>query len=295
MPGEKVAPITSAVEHDDATYLDFVEGMRSFSSKQVDPVMRDRYSDVAAEFAARFGRQPATLAEAKQVLDAEPIFQTRKRLYRTTQEMNWSGVVETYRKREAELIRELDKAARRGPGRLVLDPSIQYPAYFADYEFHIQPGSYHDDPLAGYIYHYGTSIFYLGSNPHGERQQALVDAGAAAAGRPGRSGPRRGLLDWVEHALAWKKRCPAAEVWGIDLSGPMVRYAHKLAVDSGIDVNYSQMAAENLKFPDNHFDVVYVYILFHEVPVGVGRQIVREAFRVLRPGGIFTMYDFANR
>ena len=45
-------------------------------------------------------------------------------------------------------------------------------------------------------------------------------------------------------------------------------------------------------FPDGHFDLVYAYILFHEVPASVTRAIVKEVHRITRPGGVFQSGDF---
>jgi SAM-dependent methyltransferase len=40
--------------------------------------------------------------------------------------------------------------------------------------------------------------------------------------------------------------------------------------------------------------MVLAMLLFHEVPTAVGRRIVEEAYRVLRPGGTFTILDFSG-
>ncbi len=71
----------------------------------------------------------------------------------------------------------------------------------------------------------------------------------------------------------------------------MVRYAHMRAADLGIDVNFAQRLAEDTKFPDNHFDTVTAFLLFHEVNIQGSVDIIREAHRVLRPGGKFLAVD----
>ena len=93
-------------------------------------------------------------------------------------------------------------------------------------------------------------------------------------------------------ATAMKERFPNAEVHGIDVAPPMLRYAHMRAADIGIDVNFSQQLAEHLRYPDGHFDVVVSYILFHEVTARTTPKIFAEAARVLRPGGVFYVIDF---
>ena len=71
-----------------------------------------------------------------------------------------------------------------------------------------------------------------------------------------------------------------------------MRYANKRSVEAGFDIAYEQMAAENLSYDENSFDVVTACLLFHELPVEIARQVVSEAFRVLRPGGVFHVFYF---
>jgi ubiquinone/menaquinone biosynthesis C-methylase UbiE len=92
--------------------------------------------------------------------------------------------------------------------------------------------------------------------------------------------------------LALKERFPDAEVWGIDAGGPMLRYGHMRAVDLGVDINLAQRLAEDTKFEDGFFDIVTSYILHHEMPAEISKQSVKEAYRILRPGGVFFPIDF---
>jgi SAM-dependent methyltransferase len=203
------------------------------------------------------------------------------------------GIIDTYRKREPELLAELDAADKMGPGSVEYDPNFKHPAYYANVEFHIQPGSYHADPLAGHIYHYGTKVFFQGRNDNDDEQRkAVAEVPVPADGQVNR------ILDLAcsigQTSTAFKERFPNAEVWGIDAGAPMVRYAHKRAVEMGLDVHFAQRMAEHTGFPDNSFDIVYAFILFHELPLGVAEDVVREAHRVLRPGGVFGVLDFTT-
>jgi SAM-dependent methyltransferase len=289
----RIGTMPAATEKDDETYLDFVEGIRVFNVASLSPTATQVGEQALAQREAELGRRISSIDEAHQVLDTLPIIQTRWRVVRTSQEMFWNGVIDTYRKREPELLAELDRADRMGPGSVEYDPTMQLPEYITHAEIHIQPGSYHADPLAGYIYHYGTKVFNQGRNDNDEIHRDNINKlPIPADGRVNR------ILDLAcsvgQGTTAFKERFPNAEVWGIDAGAPMVRYAHKRAVEMGLDVHFAQRLTEDNGFPDNYFDIVNAFILFHELPRGAAEQTIREAYRVLRPGGVFTIIDFQN-
>jgi SAM-dependent methyltransferase len=288
-PTRRIGTLDGATDADDAAYLDFIEGIRVFTVNDLTPALHQRYAELEAAFEARHGRKPVSVEEIRSELDSLPILQTHRRLFRSTQDMRGVALIETYGKREAELIRELDEFATRGPGRLLLDPTLRLPEYYTKVYFHRQPGGYADHPLAGYIYHYGTKLLFGGQNDDDSLQRNMVKSVPLPAGRVER------VVDLAcaigQSTTAWKERLPHAEVWGIDCSAPMLRYAHKRAVEMGLDITFAQMLAEDLKLPDNSVDIVHCFILFHEVPVEVGEQVLRQVYRVLRPGGLFSVMD----
>ncbi|MFD2137779.1 hypothetical protein ACFSLT_25840 [Novosphingobium resinovorum] len=52
----------------------------------------------------------------------------------------------------------------RRPHLLRIDPDFAYPEYFRAQDIHLQPGNYHDDALAGFVFHYGSKVFFTGGN-----------------------------------------------------------------------------------------------------------------------------------
>lgn len=224
------------------------------------------------------------------VLKDEPVVQAGVRAWISCQQLTWQYLRDEYHGRADLYLAELEKADRAGPGTLELNPDMAIPDY-TKHEIHLQPGGYVGDPFAGHVYHHGTNSFYKSSND----QDNLHIKYAAAQPIPV-DGKVKRILELGcgvgQMTVALKQRFPDAEVWGIDIGGPMVRYAHMRAVDLGVDVNFAQRLAEDTRFPGGHFDMVTCYILFHEVTAVAAAQIVREAHRVLRPGGVFFPIDF---
>ncbi|MFM7424684.1 MAG: class I SAM-dependent methyltransferase [Elainella sp.] len=79
-------------------------------------------------------------------------------------------------------------------------------------------------------------------------------------------------------------RCVAA-----DYSPGMVDVALKLAEANGVAVTGQVTNAMAMDFPDNTFDIVYASNLLHHIPDPV--LTIREAYRILKPGGQFCFWD----
>lgn len=55
---------------------------------------------------------------------------------------------------------------------------------------------------------------------------------------------------------------------------------------------YVEAFAEAMPFTDNSFDLVHTSVALHEMEFNQLRQILKEVYRVLKPGGIFALVDF---
>lgn len=71
--------------------------------------------------------------------------------------------------------------------------------------------------------------------------------------------------------------------FGVEINPGYIEEAQKLAITEGVLINIKQGNAENLPFPDNHFD----FVNCGEVTEHVNNpeQVCKEIFRVLKPGG----------
>ncbi|MEQ8517346.1 MAG: class I SAM-dependent methyltransferase, partial [Chromatocurvus sp.] len=92
-------------------------------------------------------------------------------------------------------------------------------------------------------------------------------------------------------AIGLKQAWPAAEVHGVDLSGSFVRAGHLWAEDMGIPVHFHQADARDTGLEPGSFDLIVSQILFHETWHDVLPEILREAQRLLAPGGLFFNVD----
>ncbi len=81
--------------------------------------------------------------------------------------------------------------------------------------------------------------------------------------------------------LEWLKS--GAQAAGVDFSAASIEKARRRCELAGYRPELRVGDAENLPFPDSSFDIVYSYGVMHHSPDT--QQCVREAWRVLKPGG----------
>ncbi len=286
-----IGTMAAMSSYDDESYLDFIEGLRMFALKSMNPSSARALKEEIT--AGKFNSENPSIIETRAIADPIPVIGIRNRMLHSTQGLNWNRVLESYGKSRIALEQELTDAEKDGPGTLQWDPNFVYPEYFTVIPYHRQPGSYHSDPLSGHIYHYGTKVFHGGSNDKDEAKiERIVSLPEPIDGKVTK------FLDIAcaigSGTVAAKERWPEAEVYGIELAGPLVRYAHMRATRMKSEVHFSQQLAEKLNFADNTFDLIYMSTLLHEMPIPEGRTAVKEAKRVLRPGGILVINDMVQ-
>lgn len=288
----KVGRTPALSQRADEVYADFMSDTRNQLLHAHWKQMSERGNAMMATASAKIEHSHAGVAKAREVIGDDLYLSTFLRVKRSCQEIYKQRIIDSYGLREAEFLRRLDDAKKRGPGTLTYDPNFVYPDY-AKVHIHIQPGGYVGHPLAGMLYDYGTSVFYGGENAEDALHVRLAQQTAT---------PLDGKVERMleigcgigQMACEMKRRFPDAEMIATDISTPMIRYGHWRSAEQNIAVHFAQMPSETLDFPDSHFDLVFEHILFHEIPIPVLDKTLKEVHRVLRPGGTFVVWDFAS-
>lgn len=83
---------------------------------------------------------------------------------------------------------------------------------------------------------------------------------------------------------------PKAKITATDLSHAYLKKAQENLKEFP-RIDFMQTAGESLPFKNESFDVAYSCFLFHELPLVVRRQVLRESHRVLKAGGVLGFVD----
>jgi len=290
---ESLSPPT----HDEHARQAFVAALRKHLMVDMARRMRGLYdTQVAPAVAERTGHAPCDAREVRRAMLEVPYFQAWSALRYSAQELTWWSVQPQVERALPALRDTCRSLAERRPagGTLRLDPSTPIPKEVTSLDIHLMPGCFHTefaahDVAQGAVYTLGTAVF-------GGALKLRTRGGGVAASiahwlrltRPGFA-PRR-ILDLGcttgANTLPYLDVFPQAELHGVDIGAPLLRYAHARAEMLGRTVHYSQQNAESLDFADGSVDLVVSSFFLHEQSVRSTQRILREAHRVLRPGGL---------
>lgn len=287
------APLMVQESRDFRAYHSFLRAARNFAEQQLVGQMHDQYERAIT---ASGKPPPADWQQAQALLAPLTEFQFYNFLYRNLQRFKYHrptlGIFATVDAQRARLVKALQSAATSAdPRELRLNPDLVEPDYFRYVPFHQHTGGVTHDILDGICYEIGRRTTVPShADPNGI-YRILFDAL-----------PKRGyqrVLDWgTGHGAAlitWQELHPESECHGVDLSAPCLMLAHQRARERGMTLHLSQQDLARMDYPDAHFDLIFFNFMLHELPATETPALLREAARILKPGGLFAGHEFHLR
>ena len=289
-------PVLPKADADERARQEFTKSLKGFVQSGLLPGLGPVFASRAAKrFEREQGRAPADRHDIRKAMLADPYFQTYAATNRIAQELLWDTVIDSIERQLPALEAQAAvlSAAARAP--LETSPDFVTPRYVTALDIHCMPGGYAEPGgiAAGALYDRGVYLYSMGyMGPTND------DMGRSVANYIRRRMPEfqpTRILDMgctVGHStLPYKEAFPDAEVIGIDVAGPQIRYAHARAAGLGADVGFLQRNAEATGFPDASFDLIVSHILLHETSGKAMPAIMRECHRLLKPGGVMIHAD----
>lgn len=278
---------------DERARQNFVTGLRAFVLNDLAADMRHAWETrVQPAFERQHNRPPKSGSEVHRAMRPDPMFSLYSALRVNAQRQVWESVIPVVARERGRIEQIAAKASQHGGA--ATKPEFEVPRNVTAVDVHLLPGSYNNadsanDLSTGAVYDQGLAVFSFGL-----MGDNLDDIGSSIArfiaGRFADFTPRD-ILDTgctIGHnTVPWSKQYPDAAVIGIDVAAPGLIYGHaRSRLQDAERVQFTQMNATSLDFPDNSFDLVFSSMFLHELSLKDTGAVMREAHRVLRPGGL---------
>lgn len=284
---------------DDLMRQNFSMGLKSFIQGRLLPGLTPVFEGRASSaYKREHGHVPTDRHAIRSAMVVDPYFQAYASTNRVAQELIWESVLAPLSRDAASIDKTASARSGRASARLETSEDFDVPRYVSAIDIHCMPGGYApsaapDSVSAGALYDRGVYLYSMGMmGPDND------DMGRSVCNYIKRRMPDFAPVDILDmgctvghSTLPYKEEFPDANVTGIDVAAPCLRYAHARAEAMGQDVAFLQRNAEATGFEDASFDLIVSHIMLHETSGKAMPQIFRECYRLLKPGGVMIHAD----
>jgi len=280
--------------HDEIERFNFLAQMNRHLATRVLPGVKTVFDNRVAPQVTAAGGRFENRHQVRKALLKDSYYQTWSALRRMAMEQRQQAGRWVAVRQAEELAAKVDRIVA-ADGGFEPDPAVKVPRYVSAVDHHCMPGSYHTEMFPGDVSaaaNYDSGIF------------------ATTGGTMGRytDGGGKAVLRWLErHLRGFKPHSildigstlghsivpiaaafPDAQVTAVDVSKPVLRYALARARSLGVkNLRFVQADGADLRrFADESFDWVLTTMFLHELSYASMRAIMRESFRLLKPGGL---------
>lgn len=280
--------------HDEIERFNFLAQMNRHLATRVLPAVKTVFERRVAPRISAEGGRFENRHDVRKALLRDHYYQTWSALRRMTMEQRQQAGRWVAVRQAEELAAKVDRIVADEAG-FELDPQVKIPRYVSAVDHHCMPGSYHTELFPGDVSaaaNYDSGIFATTGGTLGRYSDGGGHAVLRWVRRTFPDLKPRSILDigaTLGHSiLPIAAAYPNAEVTAIDVSKPVLRYALARARSLGVkNVRFVQADGADLRrFADESFDWVQTTMFLHELSYASMRAIMRESFRVLKPGGI---------
>ncbi len=281
--------------------LQFLGSLQHFSSSTLRPMARtDFESD--PDGAALMAQPSSVEDQRKRIADARAVAERslkyrQERFYQGyVARENFLRAIPAVEERRAAFEAQRSSVPSDAVATLDLDPNVVAPDYYRGVSWHCAPGGWDGYDLAGHAIAQGVGRYVFSRGGYAavevdedireQRRRVLRQLPKKSYGRIYEAGCGPGVTLLLAHEMF-----PDAELIGSDLSPGLLKNAQATAARLGVPVDFKQRDARATREPDASVDAVILYALMHEMPVPVGTDVIREAFRILKPGGDILIND----
>lgn len=284
--------------------LQFLGSLQTFSSSKLRDIAEQDFAvqpeapALAEEFRgdARAHVWQDRLRRAREVVERSKAYRYNRFYQRWVGEQNYLRAIPAVEARRSEWQSITESKKPQDSSRLQLNPTLEIPSWYEGVEWHLEPGGWDGYDLTQPMFMAGIGPYVFAHGGY-----AAVDVFADIRSQRGRvldqirvRDPRRiyeGGCGGATTLAVARQKFPQAELVGGDLSPALLRSGHFISEMLGLNINFRQEDGCQVAERDDSVDVVISYAVHHEMPPTITEKVIREMFRILRPGGEMIIND----